>query len=149
MISETLKLFLLLLARRGEDVIHGSVVRYIIKNVLSNAQELPMWKLLSWTYIKNLTIQQFLGLTVIASFTLITFPLGVWINSFPANKYYPLSGIFGHAISLVMIPLNLITYNKLVNEMKFTNTTFLGLVVIEIAMVIGMLGWYLIYKGNL
>lgn len=144
-----LKLLLLLTARKLEEVIHSVVSRYIVKHILSDMKELPMWKMLSWTYIRNLTLTQLAGLAVIASFTIITFPLGVWISSFSANKYYPLSAVFSHLIAIVLIPLNLFAFNKVVNEMKFTQTTFLGLLIIEVAMILGAIGWFLIYKGNL
>lgn len=143
------KLLLLLIARKAEEVVHGPAARWIVKNLLSDATELPIWKLLSWTYIRNLTLSQVAGLVALGSFTIVTFPLGIWISSFEAGKYYPISAVFSHLIAIVMIPLNLVVFNKLVDEMKFTQTTLIGLVIIEFAMVLGAVGWFLIYKGNL
>jgi len=144
-----IKILILLLVQRAENIIHTATSRYITREVLSGMKELPIWKLLSWTYIQNMTVQQIAGLGVIASFTLITFPVGVWLASFQIGKYYTLSASFSHIISMITIPLGLMFFNKTLGEMNFTRDTILGIVILEVAMILGAVGWYMIYRGNL
>lgn len=142
-----LRIIILLAIRQVVTIIQQNASRYLIKYHISPS-ELPMWKWFSVAFIKNLKLPQILSLLGIASFTLITFPLGVWIGSFTAGMFLPLSYIFGGIIGLFLIPFNLWTLHKTVEEITFNQQTIFGLVLVEIATIIAIIGWYLIYIGN-
>ncbi|MCK4387119.1 MAG: hypothetical protein KAV41_03520 [Candidatus Pacebacteria bacterium] len=143
-----LLVLILLAVRQLVTIIQQNVSRYLIKYHISPEGELPMWKWFSIAFIKSLKMPQILSLLAIAGFTIITFPLGVWLNSFSAGVFYPLSGVFGGIIGLFLIPFNLWTLHKTVGEITFNEQTIFGLVLLEIATVIAIVGWYLIYVGN-
>jgi hypothetical protein len=96
----------------------------------------------------GLSWQQVLGLIIIASFTLITFPLGIWIGSFKLGISIAVSSMIAYAASFVTFPLNTFIMNKFVGEFVYNNTTYLGILLLEGTQVMGVLGWFLVYQGN-
>lgn len=143
------KILLLLIAQRLERVLQSTVSRYIIRNHLSDFKELPIWKLLSWSYVKSLTLSKLFGLGVIASFTLVSFPLGVWIGSFAINKYLPLSNAMAYSIEIFTVPLMLFVFNKFLSEMELNRSVLIGLGLVEVGYFVVAVGWFMIYRGNM
>lgn len=121
--------------------------RYIIRELLSFGKELPIWKLLSIEYLKQLTLKQVLGLGIIASFTLVTFPIGVWLDSFSKQVSMPIDNIITVAIQMLLFPVNLFLINKTLSEFPITNKIIMGIMLIEIAYFIIIVGWVVIYYG--
>jgi len=138
---------LILAIRQVESIFQQNVTRYLIKTHIS-PKELPMWKWFSINFIKTLRLPQILSLMAIASFTLFTFPLGIWLQSFRAGTFLPLGYLFGAVVSLFAIPLSLWSLHKTVGEITFNHQTIVGLVIVELATLILVVGWWLIYVGN-
>ncbi|MDH5634191.1 MAG: hypothetical protein OEY30_00020 [Candidatus Bathyarchaeota archaeon] len=137
----------LTLLREAVAVIRTNVTRYLIKNNISPF-EIPFWKWFTWEFIKTLGLKQLLSLLAIASFTFITFPLGIWISSFSAGSFVPITSIITGIIGMVMFPVNLYSLSKTVHEITFNHQTIMGIVIVEIGTVIGIVGFYFIYLGN-
>jgi len=147
MILSEIKLLLIFVVRFVEGYFHTAITRYIIKTLIS-VKEIPMWNWFRWSFISGLGWKGFAGLAVIGSFTLITFPLGMWISSFDAGLFYPLSNLYSTIMGMFLIPLNIWTFNKTVHEIPFNRATIMGIVVLEVSSLITIVGWYLIYAGS-
>jgi hypothetical protein len=143
-----LRLLILLIARQIEQMIQDIISRYLVKYHITQGLELPLWKLLSWDFIRNMTLKQILSILGIASFTVITFPLGVWLASFSSAMYIPIFGMFTAAINMLLIPVHLWGMNKAVKEISFSSTFMLGLLIIEIASVGMIAGWWFIWRAQ-
>lgn len=142
-----LVLAILTLLQESVHLVQTNVTRYLIKNNIS-ADEIPFWKWFSWEFIKQLGLKGFVSILVIAGFTLITFPMGIWIGSFSVGVSIPVMCIVGGIIGLVVTPLKFYTLSRTVHEITFNHYTILGLVIVEISSVIGIIGFYFIYLGN-
>jgi len=140
-------LALLTLLRQAVAVIQTNVTRYLIKNNISSS-EISLWKWFSLEFIKALGLKQLLSLLAIASFTLITFPLGIWVSSFSAGLFVPITSIISGIIGLVMFPVNLYSLSRTVHEITFNHQTIMGIIIVEIGSVIGIIGFCFIYLGN-
>lgn len=145
---DSIKLLILLVVRQAESIFQDWTSRWIIKYHLSDGLELPIWKLLSWQFIRNLTLRQIASIAALASFTLFTFPMGVWIASFSAAVYFPLQCMFLVALSIITTPLQLWGFKQTVKEIVFNQTTINGLILIEISYVVCVVGWWFIYQGQ-
>ena len=124
-----------------------NITRWIIKNWFT-VGELPLGKWYSWEFISNLNSYRIFGLMVIASFTLITFPLGIWIGSFKLGVSYPIINIIGASMQFIMFPLNIFIMNKILTEMVINKTTLIGIVIIEISKILTGVGCWFLYLGN-
>lgn len=122
------------------------VSRYLVKTHIS-PKEISFWHWFSPSFLKHLTVSQVLALLGIASFTLLTFPLGVWMGSFGAQLSFPLTGAFSTALGMIMIPVEMWLFHRSVGEIAFNTTTLIGLVLVEVASVIAVVGWIVIYRG--
>jgi len=129
------------------EVIRTTVTRYLIKTYISPS-EIPMTRWFSTEFIKRIGLKGLSSLGVIASFTLVTFPLGIWISSFSAGMFLPLASIITGLIGMVTVPLKFYTMSKVVHEITFNRLTLLGLGLVEVGTIIGIVGFYLIYLGN-
>lgn len=147
MIGTTVKLFLINIAKYVENIVHTVVTRYLIKNYIS-AEEVPFWKWFSPKFLLSLQLPQILSLLIIAGFTLVTFPLGVWQSSFSAAAFFPLTNIFYATITLFLLPFQLWGFNKTVGEFTFNQQTVLGLAIVEVAVALSIVGWWFIYQAN-
>lgn len=121
--------------------------RWIIKTIFSN-QEISMFEWFTMEFIKSLTVTRILGLIAIASFTLITFPLGVWIGSFKLGLSRPMVYMITLGVGVFTQPLNFWIQSRALNEFIFNNQTLLGLCFLEVGYAVTVLGWYYIYLGN-
>jgi hypothetical protein len=137
-----------MIIRQVEQMIQDIVSRYLVKYHITQGVELPLWKLLSWDFIKHLTLGQVLSILGIASFTLVTFPLGVWLASFSSASYIPVFGMFTGAINIFLIPLHVYGMNQAVKEINFNSKTTQGLLIIEVANVLMIVGWWFFWRGQ-
>ncbi len=124
-----------------------NVTRWIIKNLFSRG-EIPLGKWYSLEFLLSLNIPKILGLIIIASFTLITFPLGVWIASFKLGYSFPIMNMLGFAIQFITFPINIFIMNTILVEMAINNKTVFGIIIIEISKILGIIGCWLLYIGN-
>ena len=128
-------------------IVKINVTRFIIKTQFSNS-EIPLSAWFSWNFIQTLNYSKFLGLGLIAVFTLVTFPLGVWIGSFKLGLALPIVNAVGLVTLMITDPLNLIVVNRTLNEMNPSSRTGLGIVLLEVGYCILILAWYFIYTAN-
>jgi len=122
--------------------------RWVIKNVISPGGQLPMTQWFSWNFIGHLSSYQFLGILGIFSFSIVTFPLGIWIMSYSAGMFIPMQAIIGGIMGIVTVPLDLYLISKTVGEITFNRTTMIGLGILETCQIVGIFAWCLIYFGN-
>jgi len=141
------KVILISLAKQAEGVTHSTLTRYILKNFFSE-NELPMWQWFNISFWLSLHLTQIVSLLLIASLTLVTFPLGIWLASFNQGMALPVINIYGTVANMVLIPFNLWALHKTVGEIDFNQTTMTGLALIELSGCIALLGWWFIYQGN-
>lgn len=142
-------LLLLVTARFCVDTIKTVVDRWLIKNILSeNGTKIPMLMWFDWKYLSSRSLVQYLSLAFMAGFTLLTFPLGIWIQSFEAWKYWSTQGMLAGVLSLIFTPLTALGFWGAVNEMKFTNATIFGFILVEIGIGVGVVGWFFVGQGN-
>lgn len=119
--------------------------RWIIKNWFTTG-ELSFF---SWfqKYVWNLSVKQILGLMIIASFTLVTFPLGIWLSSFNLGESYPIMNIVTATINIITFPITLFLMREIDNY-KINSTTTLGIILIVVSKLIIISGLWLMYQGN-
>jgi hypothetical protein len=97
----------------------------------------------------NLTPKKVLGLGIIASFTLVTFPLGIWLASFKMGHSYPILGIVGASLNLVTFPFTLYTMSRVLGELEFNSKVWTGIGLIVLSKLIIILGLWFMYRGNI
>ena len=124
-----------------------NVTRWIVKNWFSSG-ELYFVKWYSWEFISKLNYIRVLGLIIIASFTLITFPIGMWLASFEMSKSFPIINMIGGLMQFITFPINVFIMNKILMEMSINNTTIMGIIIIELSKILTIIGCYLLYVGN-
>lgn len=135
---------LIILAIQIVAIFKSSTVRYIIREWFSSG-ELNILKF--GTLILKINPQQILGLGIIASFTILSFPLGVWMGSFKMGEAYAIRNLVGSLVNLITLPFTLWTMKNL-NEFVFNNETKTGLGIIVIAKILIIIGTALLYLGN-
>ena len=138
------RMSLIILAIQVVAIFKSSTTRYIIREWFSSG-ELNILKFgdLIWT----VTPQQVLGLGIIASFTIMSFPLGVWMGSFKMGEAYAIKNLVGSLVNLMTFPFTLWTMKNL-NEFAFNNQTKAGIGLIVLAKLIIIIGTALLYLGN-
>lgn len=145
--NEIMKLSILVFSRTMVSILKLNVTRWIIKNWFT-AGELPLGKWYTWSFISQLNLQRLFGLGVIASFTLVTFPIGVWLASFEMSKSFPIINMIGGTMNFITFPINIFFMNKILVEMAINKTTMLGIIIIEISKILTVVGCWFLYVGN-
>lgn len=146
MINKTvLRMSLILLGIQLIGVVKQASTRYIIREWFKKG-ELTAFEFAFKIF--NVTPQQVLGLGIIASFTLITFPLGIWMGSFKMGDSYSITNMVGSILNLVTFPVTLYTMSRVMGELEMNNKTWLGITLIVISKLIIILGCWFMYKGN-
>lgn len=130
-----------------QSLFHMVYVRYIIKHLFPN-KELGFNVWFNIGFWRNLSVLQFLSIVGLASFTLASFPLGMWLSSFSAGIFYPVSQMVSTVFGMTLIPFNLWMLHKTVGEITFNPSTNFGILLIELSGIISIFGWYMIYQGN-
>jgi hypothetical protein len=124
------------------------VKRYIIREWFSSG-EFGFRKWFDPNFILNLSARQIIGLGLIASFTILLFPLGIWLGSFKMGTSYPLTNMIGAVVNLMTFPLALYSMSRVLNEIKFNAKTNLGIGLIVLSKLIIIAGCWLMYRGGL
>lgn len=138
------RMSLIILAVQVVAIFKSSTVRYIIREWFSSG-ELNILKF--GDLVLKITPQQIMGLGIIASFTIISFPLGVWMGSFKMGEAYAIRNLVGSLVNLITLPFTLWTMRNL-NEFAFNNETKAGLGIIVLAKILIIIGTALLYLGN-
>jgi len=146
--SDTYKLVGLFIIQTFITTFKTNITRFIIRNYFSKG-EIPITKWFTLSFILSLNVSKVLGLIIIASFTLITFPLGIWIASFSVGKSYPVLRFMGGIVNLISLPLNIYMMNKVLNELPINKITVTGFILHEVAFIILLISAYFMYKGGL
>ncbi len=141
-----LKLTALILAQQLIAVFKQNITRWIIKTFFTTG-ELPIGKWYTWEFINTLNMSRVFGLVAIASFTLITFPLGIWIASYKLNQSYPIIRIITGSVLMVSFPFNLYIMSQKIQEMPLNQDTLIGAGIIELSYLILVVGSWYMYKG--
>lgn len=143
-----IKLSILVVIQQILSVFKLNVTRWIIKSQFTKG-ELSLFKWYSWNFISALNVGKVLGLIIIASFTLITFPLGIWIASYKLGISYPIMNIMGAGINMITFPINILIMNRAIQEMAINKYTITGMGLVEISKIIIIIGCWFLYLGNL
>ncbi len=138
------RMSLIVLAIQLVAVFKRYASRYIIREWFSSG-ELNILKFGDLVF--KITPQQILGLGIIASFTIISFPLGVWMGSFKMGEAYAIRNLVGSLANLLTFPFTLWTMKNL-NEFVFNNETRAGIGIIVVAKILIIIGTGLLYIGN-
>jgi hypothetical protein len=147
MIDKTVqKIILIMLSLQLTAILKNNTTRYIIREWFSKG-ELTAMQFITKN-IFSLSMKQFLGLGIIACFTMITFPLGIWLGSFKMGWSYPVTNMITSTLNLVTFPITLYTMNKVLNEMEFNNKTWLGVGLIVVSKLLLIVGCWFMYRGN-
>ena len=146
MINKTVwRMSLILLAIQLIGVIKKASTRYIIREWFKKG-ELTAFEFAFKVF--HITPQQILGLLLIASFTLLTFPLGIWMGSFKMGDSYSITNMVGSILNLVTFPVTLYTMSRVMGELEFNSKTWLGVGLIVVSKLLIILGCWFMYKGN-
>lgn len=141
-----IKLTALILLQQLIAVFKTNITRWIIKTFFT-AGELPLGKWYTWEFISAMNASRVFGLVAIASFTLITFPLGIWIASYKLNRSYPIIRIITGSVLMVSFPFNLYIMSQKIQEMPLNRDTLIGAGIIELSYLILVIGSWYMYKG--
>ena len=141
-----IKLTFLILLQQIIAVFKTNITRWIIKTFFT-AGEMPIGKWYTWEFISALNTSRVFGLVAIASFTLITFPLGIWIASFKLNRSFPVIRIVTASVLMVSFPINLYIMSQKINEMPINQNTLIGAGIIELSYLILVIGSWYMYQG--
>lgn len=141
-----IKLSLLVLAQQFIAIFKTNITRWLIKTFFTTG-ELPLAKWYTWAFIQSLNLSRVISLAVIASFTLVTFPLGMWIASHRVGLSYPVIRMIGGLMLLVTFPANIYTMNRVLQELPLNPQTILGAIIIEASHAILVVGAWIMYNG--
>lgn len=128
-------------------IFKSNITRWIIRTFFTGG-ELPLAKWYTKEFLLALNIPRITGLIAIASFTAITFPLGIWIASFELNKSFPVSRLLGIGIYMATFPVNIYIMNQKLQEFTLTRNSVSGIILTEIGYAIALLGAYFMWRGN-
>jgi len=147
-IDETvIKISVIMIAQRLIAILKQNSQRWIVREWFTKG-EMPFLKWFNWGFLTHLSTQQLLGLGIIAGFTVITFPLGLWMGSFNIGESYAISQLIGIVINLITFPITLYTMAYVLGELQFNRTTWGGVWLIIVGQFILGAGCWLIYAGN-
>jgi len=141
------KLSLIVLAQQLVSVLKHNSQRWIIREWFTRG-ELPFLQWFKPSFLLSLSPLQFLGLGVIAAFTFVTFPLGIWMGSFKAGQSYAVMNIVGDIMALLTFPVTLYTMSRVLGELQMNATTWRGVALIAVGLLVHLGGCYLLHLGN-
>lgn len=122
------------------------VERYVIRDY-ANFENLGLKTVFSVEFYKNLSIKQIGSIFSLASWRLVTYPLGLLVSSQSLQITYAASLAIGNAFELFFIPLNLFIINRGLGEFVWNTKTSIGLVVVLVGMATASAGWYIMHTG--
>lgn len=142
-----LKLVFITLAMQLVALAKNNSQRWIVREWFTKG-EIPFLKWFQIDFLLHLSTQQILGLGIIAAFTFVTFPLGIWMGSFGIGKSYSIMNIVGAAVNLITFPLAIHAMVNVLGELELNRTTWIGIWLIVASKLIIMAGCWLMYIGN-
>jgi len=143
-----LTVYVLMLLQQAINRLKPLYDRFIIRDILSHGKELPAGSWFNISFWRAMSLPQILGVLSLAAFTLVTFPLGIWVGSFSLVVTYPFGNMLGNLAALLIHPIMLFVANKGLNEFVVNRTTMLGFGIVMVSLAGGAIGWYLILKGG-
>jgi hypothetical protein len=84
---------------------------------------------------------------IIASFTVVTFPLGIWLSSFKMQDSYAIMNIVTATINIVTFPVTLYMM-KSIDKFQFNARSISGIALIVLSKLIIICGLWFMYQGN-
>ena len=142
------KLILIGLAQMLIGIIKSTSTRWIVRTLFTGG-ELPAAKWYTVEFISALNASRVGGLLLIASFTILTFPLGMWKGSFNIGFSYSFGRLYLSALSLIMFPVQIYIMKYQLNEFVLNKTTITGIVGHMVAYLLMILSAWFMYQGNL
>lgn len=140
-----IKMSLILLGIQLIGVVKSTTTRFIIREWFRKG-EITALDLVRQVW--KITPQQMLGLGIIASFTLITFPLGIWMGSFKMGDSFAITNMVGAILNLVTFPATLYAMSTVLEELEMNQKTWIGVGLIVVSKIIIIVGCWFMYKGN-
>lgn len=154
----SITVYILLFIQKAIDKLKPLYDRFVVRDHLISGKiketfaredgSLPMSVWFNIEFWKALTPIQGFFLVTLASFKVFTFPLGVAIGSYSLIATYPYSNFLFNIFMLILHPFFLFVANKGLNEFVFNEKTILGFSIVMISLVIGAVGWYLVWTGG-
>jgi len=141
------KILALMGARALIGQIKNIVTRWVVKYKFTRG-ELPVGTWYSPKFLIELGIERLFWLGVIASFTAVTFPIGMQLSSYKLDDAFPLTRIMTGVISLVVIPIGFWTAHSVIGEMPINRMTLTGLGVCMVSYLLLIAGGWLMLKGG-
>ena len=141
-----LTLTLLIFAQQLIAVFKQNITRYLIKTFFTEGR-LPMARWYTMEFINSLNFQRVASLGVIAAFTAVTFPLGIWIASYRLNQSFPIIRIISGCVLMLSFPVNFYTMSKVLNEMPINRGTITGALIMEASYALLVFGSWVMYNG--
>lgn len=146
--NNTQKLMLIGAAQMLIGIIKSTSTRWIVRELFTSG-ELPAAKWYTIEFLMSMNMQRVLGLAVIAGFTLLTFPLGMWKGSFNIGWSYSFNRLFLSALSLIAFPVQIYIMKYQLNEFVFNRNTIIGMCGHMIGYLVMIISAYFMYTGNL
>ncbi len=138
---------LIVLAQQLVSVFKQNYQRWVIRTHFTSG-ELSIMKMFSVEFLSSLSWTQIFWLGGLALFTLVTFPLGVWLSSFNMGSSYAGMNMIGAAINLVTFPVAIYTMSTVLGEMQLNRTTWFGISLVVLSKLIIIIGCWFMYQGN-
>jgi len=145
--DNTTKLLIIAFLQQIIGLSKNTVTRWIVRELFT-AGELPMAKWYTWEFLASLNKARVIGLLIIASFTLVTFPLGIWQSSFKIGWGYSMNRLVNSCFNLFLFPVNIYLMAVTLDEFQINNMTKLGIIGQTLGTVIMIISAYLMYQGN-
>lgn len=141
-----IKLSLLIFAQQFIAIFKTNITRWLIKTFFTTG-ELPLAHWYTPEFIQALNLSRIASLAVIASFTIVTFPLGMWIASYKVGQSYPVIRMIGGIMLLVTFPANIYAMSHILQELPLNPQTILGALIIEASHALLVVGAWIMYNG--
>ena len=122
--------------------------RFIVRSGLTQT-ELQLSTLLSLGFWLHLSVPQILSVLLLAVIAGASFLFSVWLGSFHVGASFSLTGVISNVIGLAWVPLNLLLIQHGFRELNISHPqVILGIVLLEVAQLIAILAWWLIYRST-
>lgn len=139
------KLLGLVFAVQVVAVVKTNVSRWLLRSYFPGGVGLRQWFHLS--YWMGLGWGQLGTLLVIASFTALTFPIGVMISSHVMSKSFTIMRIATIGSYLLSFPISIYTMAYRMEEFPLNDTTIAGALIMWGAYILAFFGAWVMYSG--
>lgn len=142
-----LKLSALVIVQQLIGIFKNNITRWLIKTFFTKG-ELVLNEWFTWSFISSLDFSRIGSLILIASFTLITFPLGIWISSYSVGHSYPIIRMIGIGTYIVTFPISIYIMVYRLQEMVINTKTQQGIIITILSYSFALFGAWLMYLGG-